>query len=172
MNGKALAAALVGAILFSVPAFAQSTPQSDVSAHTEGQWRSSKMVGLNVYNDANEKIGAIDDLLTDKSGKIDKVIISVGGFLGIGEHRVAVPMDKLKWVDEPVRAAAVKTPGMGAPATNVDSNAKTAAGGTPPSTTGTGTDRPARATSERWYPDHAVYSATKDEVKAMPEFKY
>ncbi|WP_291557029.1 hypothetical protein [Bradyrhizobium sp.] len=33
-------------------------------------------------------------------------------------------------------------------------------------------NRPVRATDEKWYPDHAVYNATKDQLKAMPQFKY
>jgi PRC-barrel domain len=49
-------------------------------------WRSSKLVGLNVYNDQNEKLGDISEILLDKSGKVDGVIIGVGGFLGMGQH--------------------------------------------------------------------------------------
>ena len=60
------------------------------------------MVGLNVYNDKNESVGSINDLLTDKSGNIKAVVIGVGGFLGVGEHLVAVPFDKIKFVSEPV----------------------------------------------------------------------
>jgi hypothetical protein len=30
----------------------------------------------------------------------------------------------------------------------------------------------ARAANEQWYPDHAVFNATKDQLKAMPQFKY
>ena len=33
-------------------------------------------------------------------------------------------------------------------------------------------NRPVRAIDEKWYPDHALYNATKDQLKAMPEFKY
>jgi hypothetical protein len=54
----------------------------------------------------------------------------------------------------------------------------------PANTTGAGTagndtradnraaNRPTRAANEKWYPDHAVMNATKDQLKAMPEFKY
>ena len=132
----------------------------------QGQWRTSKLVGLNVYNDNNESLGSINDLLTDKTGNIKAVIIGVGGFLGVGEHLVAVPLDKIKFVNEPVAYAA----GAGGP---------TAAGDRPKmsnSTTGaaTNTTSPPLAASKGnpWYPDHAVFSATKDELKAMPEFKY
>lgn len=169
MIGKVLAAALLSTFLVSVQASAQNAPQTapqtsdavSTNARIEGQWRSSKVIGVNVYNDAGDKIGAIDDLIIDKSGKIDNVVLSVGGFLGIGERHVAVPMDKLTWVNEPIRSSAAKTaPGSGSTA--------------PSSTTGAaGTGMmPARNASNQWYPDHAVYNVTKDQLKAMPEFKY
>jgi hypothetical protein len=123
------------------------------------------MVGLNVYNDKNESVGSINDLLTDKSGNIKAVVIGVGGFLGVGEHLVAVPFDKIKFVSEPV----AYTGAANAPASSTR----------PPSTTTTGaatTNTPPAsanmAKANPWYPDHALYNATKDELKAMPEFKY
>ncbi len=42
----------------------------------------------------------------------------------------------------------------------------------PTTTTGSATTAPAASTPNPWYPDHAVFNATKDELKAMPEFKY
>ena len=57
---------------------------------------------MSVYNDKNESVGSINDLLTDKSGNIKAVVLGVGGFLGVGEHLVAVPFDKVKFVNEPV----------------------------------------------------------------------
>lgn len=177
MISKYLGAALIGSALLAGPALAQTASQNEKSAssavHKEGQWRSSKVIGVNVYNDANEKIGEIEEIIINKSGKIDNVILSVGGFLGIGEHHVAVPLDKLKWVNEPVRATTATNtrPTPTAPATNVDSTSRTAADG-PRTTTGTGPTRSARAANEQWYPDHAVYNATKDQLKALPAFKY
>lgn len=53
-------------------------------------WRVSESIGQAVYNRAGERIGEIDDLLVDKSGKVLAAVIGVGGFLGIGEHKVAV----------------------------------------------------------------------------------
>jgi len=134
---------------------------SDTSSF-KGNWRSSKMVGLNVYNDSNESLGSINDLLTDKNGDIKAVVIGVGGFLGVGEHLVAVAFDKVKFVDEPI----AYTGAASAPAT----------GGARPSTstttTGAATTAPATVKKNPWYPDHAMLSATKDQLKAMPEFKY
>jgi len=89
MKSKYLAAALLGAALVSGSAVAQNatTDRSNVNLaanHKEGQWRSSKLIGVNVYNENNEKIGDINELIVDKSGKVDEVILGVGGFLGLG----------------------------------------------------------------------------------------
>jgi sporulation protein YlmC with PRC-barrel domain len=50
---------------------------------------SSKLKGLNVYNQKDESIGEITDLAI-KEHQLDALILSVGGFLGVGEHYVAV----------------------------------------------------------------------------------
>jgi sporulation protein YlmC with PRC-barrel domain len=113
--------------------------------HKEGQWRSSKLIGVDVYNEANEKVGDIEELILDKSGKVEHVVLGVGGFLGMGEHYVAVAFDKLKWVNDPVRSTTASTaPDGTAPAKNVDSNARTAADGTAKTTTGAATCRTCR----------------------------
>jgi sporulation protein YlmC with PRC-barrel domain len=180
MKSKYIAIALLSTALMTGVASAQTsttttTDKANSSAmmHKEGQWRSSKLLGVDVYNEANEKVGDIEELILDKSGKIEHVVLGVGGFLGMGEHYVAVAFDKLKWVNEPVRSASTAPAGT-APATNVDSNARTAADGTAKTTTGAATTptRPVRAANEQWYPDHAVLNATKDQLKAMTQFKY
>jgi sporulation protein YlmC with PRC-barrel domain len=129
------------------------------SVTTSGQWRTSKLIGLNVYNEQNEKLGDISEVLVDASGKVTGVVIGVGGFLGIGQRDIMVGMDKLKFVNEPMR-------------TNTAANTAPATGGSAPTAT-TGTSATVGATERRWYPDHAILAgATKDSVKAMPEFKY
>ena len=147
------------------------TSTTNATAHKEGEWRASKLAGVDVYNEANEKIGNIHDVILDRSGKVANVILGVGGVLGLGEHYVAVAFDKLKWVDQPVTSttASTTTAPANAPATTSapDSTTRT--------TTGTATTTTTTTTSSastRWYPDHVVYSGTKDELKAMPEFKY
>jgi sporulation protein YlmC with PRC-barrel domain len=173
MIRKYMTAGLVSTALLATAAFAQTptatTDRANMapaaasdSASYQGNWRASKLVGLSVYNDNNESLGSINDLLTDKSGNIKAVVIGVGGFLGVGEHLVAVPLDKVKFVNEPVTYA-----GAGAPKTTGTSTMP------PSSTTGAANTAPAAASKPNpWYPDHAVLSATKDELKAMPEFKY
>lgn len=180
MHSKLLIGGLLSSVVI-VSAFAQSAPPAPPAqsnppmatpapankpaettavapAAKSGMWRSSKLIGLNVYNDQNEKLGDISEILLDKSGKVEGVIIGVGGFLGMGQRDIKVEMSKLKFVDEPVKSSSTSTT---------------------TSTTGAGASRPATTTTttgsndKKWYPDHAVLSgATKDQLKNMPEFKY
>jgi sporulation protein YlmC with PRC-barrel domain len=183
MLAKFTIAALAGSALLAGIAFAQTptaitdraapAATSDTSSF-KGDWRASKMVGLSVYNEKNESVGSINDLLTDKSGNIKAVVIGVGGFLGVGEHLVAVAFDKVKFTDEPiVYAAAANDPNAGTAKDPNAGMAKTMPPTTPATTTGaaTGATTPAIKPNP-WYPDHAVFNATKDELKAMSEFKY
>jgi sporulation protein YlmC with PRC-barrel domain len=65
------------------------------SVKQQGGWRASKTIGGDVYNDQNQKIGSIDDLILSPDNKVQFAIISVGGFLGIGSKLVAVPYDQI-----------------------------------------------------------------------------
>jgi len=58
--------------------------------------RASKIIDQTVKNDGGEELGEIDDLIMSRNGKIKKVILSVGGFLGIGDRLVAVPFKSLQ----------------------------------------------------------------------------
>ncbi|HEX5863283.1 MAG TPA: PRC-barrel domain-containing protein [Casimicrobiaceae bacterium] len=94
-------AAMVSTVLFAGPVWAQGAPQTvriervDVQKLAAG-YRSSKIVGSPVVNDANEKIGDVDDLLVEPSDKVLFAVLSVGGFLGMGEHLVVVPFSSLQ----------------------------------------------------------------------------
>ena len=83
MLAKYTIAGVAGSVLLASIAFAQSPTAttdkmkagtaSDTSATSssfQGNWRASKMVGLNVYNDNNESVGSINDMLTDKTGSV------------------------------------------------------------------------------------------------------
>lgn len=171
---KLLPIALVGFAMTATPIWAQTATKdrsdASVSSHKEGQWRSSKVIGLNIYNDAKEKVGEIEEIIIDKSGRVAEVILGVGGFLGMGEHYVAVPMDKLTWVNEPLRATSTTTTTTTTPPANAPTVGTTDKG----AVTGevNRSNRPMRAGNEMWYPDHAVYNVSKDELKKMPQFKY
>ena len=161
------ASAMLATVAFAQSPSATTDKAAPAAAATDtssfhGNWRASKVVGLSVYNDSNESIGSINELLMDKSGGIKAVVIGVGGFLGVGEHLVAVPFEKVKFSTEPV----AYTGAANAPA----GGASTRPGST--TTTGAATTAPAAAKPNPWWPDHAIFNATKDELKAMPEFKY
>lgn len=161
-----LAVALLSTAVVGGAAFAQSAQPADRAAPAataqpadkmmlKDNWRASKLMGLNVYNEANEKLGDINELLVDKNGKINAVVIGIGGFLGMGEHDIAVSMDKLKFVEEPVR-------------TSSTSNTTT----TRETTTGAASTTTTNRNTNDWVPDHAVMSGNKEQLKALPQFKY
>jgi sporulation protein YlmC with PRC-barrel domain len=52
--------------------------------------RASKLIGTDVYNLNNEKIGEVEDLIIDNGKNVKGVVVSIGGFLGIGDRNVAV----------------------------------------------------------------------------------
>jgi hypothetical protein len=83
-------------------------------------YRASKIRGSTVVNENDESIGKIDDIIISANGKNPFVVLSVGGFLGIGDHLVALPYDSLKITDDKI----------------------------------------------------ALPGGTKDELKALPQFKY
>jgi sporulation protein YlmC with PRC-barrel domain len=86
---------------------------------------SSNVVGLDIYNDQNNDIGKIHDIVFDNSKKTAGYILSVGGFLGMGTHYVAVDPDSVKVTFD--------------------------------------------VSNKVW---RATMNATKDQLKAAPEFKY
>jgi hypothetical protein len=132
----------------------------------QGQWRVDKMIGLDVYNQNNEKIGDISGFLVDHTGKIQTATLGVGGFLGVGEREVAVKFDRLTFVDRPVEFEMVAVAQASTDSTKRADLAE-------PTTTGTApTARPLRSSTEKWYPDHAVIDITADQLKALPKFEY
>ena len=57
-------------------------------------YRAKKLIGATVYNDQNEKVGKIDDMIIAPDGKLSVAVVDVGGFLGLGAHRVAIPVEQ------------------------------------------------------------------------------
>ncbi len=205
---KRLAVPLLGTTLMAAPALAQTTqpagspPAAGQSATMStgnmtqmqpGQWRASDLEGLNVYNQNNENIGDISELIVDNSGKIQAVVVGVGGFLGIGERDVAIPFEQIRFVNEP-RATTATTGTTGATGTTAGTTGTTAPSGTvaaptspnapatapapattAPATTGAApAGQTAAGAAARTGPDHAVLTTTmtKDQLQAVPEFRY
>jgi hypothetical protein len=65
-------------------------------------YRASKVIGSSVANESNETSGKIDDLLVTRNGKEPYVVLSVGGFLGMGSHLVVIRYDSLKFADNKI----------------------------------------------------------------------
>jgi sporulation protein YlmC with PRC-barrel domain len=123
-----------------------------VRTSSPNQWRASKLIGLDVYGSENEKIGDIIEVLIDKDGN-EVVVLGIGGFLGIARREIAVPFKAVDWRYGPAptaRSSEANSPGPSADATvrkTVDN-------------------------TRQGYPDFAFVAATKESLKAAPEFKY
>jgi hypothetical protein len=100
--------AVLGTALTMGTLRAQGTPQTitgkrvDVIQLATG-YRASKMNGSPVYNRNKDQIGTIDDLIVSPTDRVPYVILSVGGFLGMGTHFVAIPFGSLQIVDKQMR---------------------------------------------------------------------
>lgn len=160
-------ALIVGTALVATPAAAQTgsianSPGGSMNFMAQqdaNQWRADKMIGLNVYDPQNNKVGDIKDILLDRSGQAEAVVIGVGGFLGMGEKNVAVPYNALQWrMESPRSASAGTTTTTSSGGTATGTNTTTAA------TTGSGANREV--------PDHAVINMTKDQFNTAPNFQY
>jgi hypothetical protein len=96
-----LASAAVLAAGLGSPAFSQGTPQTVSLMKVDPQslatgYRTSKVVGSTVINEANETVGTIDDLIVTPGEKVPFAVLSVGGFLGMGTKYVVVPFSSLQ----------------------------------------------------------------------------
>jgi len=100
-----LAGAACLAVMLSAPAYSQGAPQTVTLMKVDPQtlakgYRTSKVVGSTVVNEANETVGTIDDLIVTPGGQAPFAVLSVGGFLGMGTKHVVVPFTALKIVDK------------------------------------------------------------------------
>ena len=89
------------AAVFPTVSMAQTAGSSVTVTTTEMRelakgWSAKKQIlGKDVYNDSGEKIGEINDLIVAPNKAVSYAIVGVGGFLGMKEHNVAVPVSKL-----------------------------------------------------------------------------
>ena len=102
-----ISAAIIVAAALAGPAFAQGTPQTisfvriDAQALATG-YRTSKVVGATVFNEANETVGKIDDLIVTPNDRVPFAVLSVGGFLGVGTSYVVIPYSNLELQDQKI----------------------------------------------------------------------
>src|SRR5690606_30898195 len=72
---------------------AAAEPTPDAST---GESFQAKLKGKSVVNENDEKVGDVKDVVMSSDGKITHVILGVGGFVGVGEHPVAIPYDEIQ----------------------------------------------------------------------------
>ncbi len=95
-----LTAAVAVALAAATPAVYAQTSTTRPAATAPGiqpnEMRASKIIGSAVYDVQNRKIGSVQDLVLDKAGKINTVVVDVGSFLGMGGKNVAIPISDIK----------------------------------------------------------------------------
>jgi sporulation protein YlmC with PRC-barrel domain len=141
------------ALLIAAPVFAQTTttPSATAPAPAPATAPASDSMSVtayykqNVYDNDNNKIGQIGDVLIGKDGKIENLVIGAGGFLGMGKHDVLVPFSSVKMVRED------QTPRNDPKAKNRDR---------------------ARGDREARNDYRLVMNTTKDALKNQPGYKY
>ena len=77
---------------------APAEASAQVLRYTQGkdEMRASKLIGAAVKNPAGETIGDVNEVLFDSTGKVNAVVVGVGGFLGMGEREVAIAFGSLR----------------------------------------------------------------------------
>jgi len=135
-----------------------------VTTQEKTQWRAPKLIGVGVYGPDDKQIGKIDDLLMDRSGAAQTIVIGVGGFLGFGKKDVAVPFSAMQWRTEPRKVPVANQPPSSA--------GNPAAPGTTAQEPPMQETDPAATEASQGYPDKAILNVTLAELKAAPDFKY
>lgn len=95
MGSAAYAQAVVGA----TPLGASAT---EVQAIATGWSLKNAVLGKTVHNDADESVGKIEDVIIAPDGSLSFAILSVGGFLGVGAHDVAIPIKNFRATDDKI----------------------------------------------------------------------
>ena len=98
---KTMMSLMVALAIAATPAsvaLAQGKPQTLTklqATEVATGYRSSKIIGSEVYNESSEVIGKVDDLIVTPKDRVVYAIVSIGGFLGMGDRLVAVPYERL-----------------------------------------------------------------------------
>jgi sporulation protein YlmC with PRC-barrel domain len=74
-------------------------PDGIIPMQDQNTFLTSNLIGATIYNSKDETVGDINDVIVSRDGKVDGVVVGVGGFLGLGEKDVAIEMSKLKMVE-------------------------------------------------------------------------
>ena len=71
-------------------------PAPEMTTLTKGWSAKKQILDKSVYNEQNEKVGEVEDIIVAPDKAISYAIVGVGGFLGLGEHYVTIPFNQLK----------------------------------------------------------------------------
>ena len=96
--GPALAQSTAPAATMPGTAMANPAQMFLTGTAMSGLWKSSDAIGQAVYNRANERLGDVEELLFDHDGKVMAAVVGVGGFLGLGETKVAIAYSSFEMV--------------------------------------------------------------------------
>lgn len=64
-----------------------------ITARSAQIWRASDLIGKDVHSREDKKVGEVENLLIDREGRVLALVVAFGGTLGIGQNKVAVPME-------------------------------------------------------------------------------
>jgi sporulation protein YlmC with PRC-barrel domain len=96
----AIFAAIIAAAAPGAYAQTRTVPETHVALTSHiiqsDEIRASKMIGSTVYDLQNRNIGSVKDLVLNKDGQVDAVVLDVGSFLGMGGKYVAIPISDIK----------------------------------------------------------------------------
>jgi sporulation protein YlmC with PRC-barrel domain len=73
---------------------------TELQAVVKGWSVKRTVLGQSVYNDKNEKVGSVDDIIITPDKAVSYAIVGTGGFLGLAKHDVAIPVSQFKLVDK------------------------------------------------------------------------
>ena len=94
--GVAAVLTLVAPSAYAADSKTLTVSQQEISSAQKGWSAKKDIMGKTVYNDNNEKIGDVNDVIFSRTNSASFVVIGVGGFLGMGEHDVACPLSRIK----------------------------------------------------------------------------
>jgi sporulation protein YlmC with PRC-barrel domain len=96
----AIFAAIIAAAAPGAYAQTRAVPETHVAVTSHiiqsDEIRASQMIGSSVYDVQNRDIGKVKDLVLNKDGAVDVVVLDVGSFLGMGGKYVAIPISDIK----------------------------------------------------------------------------
>ena len=96
--GRLLLVSTAMLALTTASVLAQQTPKP-IPEQAEHQVRAESLLGIDV-NNGSDTIGEVSDIVVTEDGRVEAIVVGVGGFLGIGEKRVALPWDSIKLTEQ------------------------------------------------------------------------